>query len=377
MNDLRVLRVYHSAVVTAWRQRDRELRGLGCDVRLVSPRRWNEGGRDVALDLAGDDFVMASRTFGRHPYVFVYDPRPIARELRRRPIDILDVHEDPASLAALELRVLARLFRPGVPIVFYGAQNIEKRLPLPFRWIERASLRRAAGAYTCNNAAATIFTRKGLVGVPRVIGLGVDVERFAPRLTARSPGPFQLGYVGRLEKHKGVALLLGALAALDNVHLGIYGDGPERQALEARASQLGLGERVRFYGFAPHAELPDVYRRFDALAMPSQRTTRWVEQFGRVAVEAMASGVPVLASADGALPEVVGDGESFSPRQTRRHGARPSAESLPTPSSASFSGRQGRSGRVSTAGRPSPRHRRTSTRMRLVRWSCGQSVAVE
>src|SRR5450631_2125981 len=53
---LRVLRVYHSAVVTGWRQRDRELRRLGCDVRLVSPLHWNEGGREVVLDAGSDEF---------------------------------------------------------------------------------------------------------------------------------------------------------------------------------------------------------------------------------------------------------------------------------------------------------------------------------
>ena len=130
---MRVLRIYHSAVVTAWRQRDRELRALGCDVRLISSRRWNEGGRIVDLDCAEDQFVVGARTFGRHPYGFCYDPRPIVRELRTQRFDVIDVHEEPASLAALELRLLVRLFQPRVPMVFYGAQNIPKRFPVPFR----------------------------------------------------------------------------------------------------------------------------------------------------------------------------------------------------------------------------------------------------
>ena len=122
----------------------------------------------------------------------------------------------------------------------------------------------------------------------RVIGLGVDIERFAPTGSARPPGPFRLGYVGRLELHKGVGLLVDALVGIEDVHLDIYGDGPERQNLESQTVQLGLAERVRFRGFAPYAALPDLYRGFDALAVPSLRTKRWVEQFGRVAVEAMA-----------------------------------------------------------------------------------------
>ncbi|MCU1459186.1 MAG: hypothetical protein JWL73_3278 [Actinomycetia bacterium] len=309
----RVLRVYHSGVVSGWRERDRQLRLAGCDVRLVSARRWNEGGQDVDLELADDDFVVGTRTWGRHPYVFVYDPLPIVRELRGHRFDLIDVHEEPASLAALELRVLTRLFARGTPIVFYGAQNIEKRYPIPFRWFERSALRRAAGAHTCNREAARIFRAKGLRGVIGVIGLGVDVDRFSPSTQPHRGGPFRLGYVGRLERHKGLDVVLEAIAPLANVRLDVFGVGPERSALESTASRLGLSERVQFHGYAGYAALPDVYRGFDALVVPSQRTPRWVEQFGRVAVEAMASGLPVLASADGSLPEVVGDGGVLIP----------------------------------------------------------------
>jgi glycosyltransferase involved in cell wall biosynthesis len=107
--------------------------------------------------------------------------------------------------------------------------------------------------------------------------------------------------------------VLEAIAPLAGVHLDVYGAGTERAALEATARELALGARVRFHGFASYDELPDIYRSFDALVVPSRRTARWVEQFGRVAVEAMASGVPVLASADGALPEVVGDAGMLVP----------------------------------------------------------------
>ena len=304
---LDVLRIYHSAVVTGWRERDRQLRALGCDVRLVSPRRWNEGGRDVELEVGRDEFVVPAATWGRHPFLFVYNPVAIARELRRRRIDVIDAHEEPASLAALELRALARLFAPGTPIVFYGAQNIEKRYPVPFRWIERDSLRLAAGAHCCNGAAAGIFRKKGLRGVVQVIGLGVDVERFSPTSETRARSSFVLGYVGRLEHRKGLGVVLDALTQIPAVRLDVYGDGPERAEFEAKCGRLGLKDRVQFFGFAAHNQLPQIYRTFNALVIPSQRTPRWVEQFGRVAVEAMASGVPVIASDTGALPEVIGD----------------------------------------------------------------------
>ena len=70
---------------------------------------------------------------------------------------------------------------------------------------------------------------------------------------------------------------------------------------------LGLGKRVDFVGHVEQGSLPDRYRAVDVVVIPSIPTPSWTEQFCRVAVEAMASGVPVISSDAGALPEVVGD----------------------------------------------------------------------
>jgi glycosyltransferase involved in cell wall biosynthesis len=306
--------VYHSAVVTPWRRRDRELRALGVDVVLVSPRRWDEGGRDVALEPGDDDFVVPARTFGRHPYAFVYDPRPLWRLLRNGRYDVVDLHEEPASLAAGEGWLLTRLAGAGAAICLYSAQNIPKRYPAPFRWIERAMLRRSAGVHTCNREAGEILRGKGFSGLVRDLGLGVDVERFAPgdestdaEDGAAEHATMRVGYVGRLEAHKGVDGLVRAVATVPDVTLEIVGAGPQRDALEAEVARLGLDSRVTFDGFHEQGSLAEVYRRFDVVVVPSLDTPSWLEQFGRVAVEAMASGVAVVASRSGALPEVIAD----------------------------------------------------------------------
>ncbi len=304
----RVLRIYHSAVVGAWRERDRQLRGRGLDLRTIAPRRWNEGGHDVALD-EGEDaaFVVPARTVGRHPYVFVYNPLPLLRELRRRP-DLVDAHEEPASLAALEITMLMAITRSKAKLVFYGAQNLDKTLPIPFRWIDRLALRRADGVHVCNARAGELFVKRGLRGEVCLLGLGVDIDRFHPSTEARSPaGPIRFGYVGRLEQHKGVHIVIDAIARLEDAQLAIVGDGPMASSLQEQIVRLGLDSRVTVQGFCPPDEVAKIYRSFDVLVVPSLETKSWVEQFGRVAVEAMASGVPVLASKSGALPDVVGD----------------------------------------------------------------------
>lgn len=303
---MRVLRVAHHAVVSAWRERERQLRRLGVDLKLISAERWNEGGRDISLTADGDRFVSGVRTFGTHPNAFLYRPPTFWRSLKAGP-DVIDLHEEPFALATAELLILKKLQRNTAPYVLYSAQNIDKRYPIPFRWFERMALRGAAGAYVCNREAGEILVRKGLKGPARLIPLGVDTAQFSP---AQRSGPADapvVGYLGRLEPHKGVSTLLRAAAERPHWKVEITGDGPQRDELEALAAHLGIADRVAFLGFADGEELGDRYRRLDVVAVPSIPWPGWLEQFCRVAVEAMASGVPVVASRSGAIPDVVGD----------------------------------------------------------------------
>ena len=308
---LRVLRVYHSGVVRAWRERDRQLRDAGVDVTLVAPHRWNEGGRDVALDAGPGDQVHAVRTYGRHPFRFAYDPIGLWRALRASPVDVLDVHEEPASLATFEVLVLARLAGVQAPVCLYSAQNLLKRYPPPFRWFERRALRAAAAVHTCNDAAGEVLRAKGFSGRVRNLGLGVgpeyEVAGSATDPTLAGGRPLRLGFVGRLTRQKGIDLTLQAVAKVDGVSLCIVGDGPLRDEVVALVAELGIGERVELLAHRRADELPELYRSIDVLVAPSIDTPGVVEQFGRVVVEAEACGAAAIVSDSGSLPWVGGD----------------------------------------------------------------------
>jgi glycosyltransferase involved in cell wall biosynthesis len=303
---LRVLRVSHSGVVTAWRERERLLRSLGADLTLVTAVRWEEGGSMVPFSADGDGFTVPVRTLGRHPNLFVYDPVALWRILGAEAWDLIDMHEEPFGLAVAEVLALCRLRRLPIPYVVASAQNIDKRYPPPFRWFERWCLRRAAGAYTCNVEAGEILRRKGLAATPVLLPLGVDVERFRPVDRPPPEAGLRVGFVGRLIPHKGVGVLVEAIAGDERMSLEIFGAGPESGALERSVASLGVGDRVTFHGHVDEEDIPKAYRHFDVLAVPSVPTPGWLEQFGRVVVESQASGIPVVASASGALPDVVG-----------------------------------------------------------------------
>jgi glycosyltransferase involved in cell wall biosynthesis/GT2 family glycosyltransferase len=303
---VRVLRVAHHAVVSSWRQRERELIARGVDVSLISSTAWNEGGVLVRLHPDGDDFVSGARTLGTHPSVFVFNPVSLWRALGNKP-DLIDLHEEPNALATAEVLLLRWLRRSRAPYVLYSAQNLEKRYPVPFRWIEKRALRGAAAAYVCNVRAGEILKLKGLSGPAVYIPLGVDVDVFSPLDRSTPANPGVIGYLGRLERHKGVDVLLRAASRNPDWQVKISGDGSQRAALEKLAVDLGMAHRVEFLGHASGTELVSRYRALDVVAVPSLPWPGWSEQFCRVAVEAMASGVPVVASSSGAIPDVVGE----------------------------------------------------------------------
>jgi len=312
---IRVLRIYHSAVVTAWRRREAALADEGVEVTLISPRRWNEGGAMVDLDAGPDEDIIVVPTLGRHPFRFSAHPWSLFRALRaHRSIDVLDVHEEPAALATIETMLLARLAGCRAPVVCYSAQNLLKRYPPPFRWFERWVLRRTAAIHTCNDDVAGVLRVKDYEGAVVDLGLGFDDESFRPATRPADRGTsFRLGYVGRFTEQKGVFTLVTALGMVEGVEADFIGAGPEEARLRKAIRTRGLSGRARVRGFVDHDELPSWYRSLDVLVVPSIDQPNVREQFGRVIVEAMACGTPVIATDVGAFPDVAGDAAVIVP----------------------------------------------------------------
>ena len=194
---------------------------------------------------------------------------------------------------------------------------------IPFRDTFRAfrgrSYRRDALAHADLFLAATERARRCLLleGVDadriEVSSPGVDVDRFR-RARPDEPEEHLVVSPGRLVWEKGHYDLLRALATLPRPPRALLvGDGPERSRLLRYADELGLGGRVEIRS-VPHAEMPSVFAAASCVVLGSLPTPLWEEQFGMVLAEAMAAGVPVLASSSGAIPEVLGPGgQLFAP----------------------------------------------------------------
>jgi glycosyltransferase involved in cell wall biosynthesis len=138
----------------------------------------------------------------------------------------------------------------------------------------------------------------------RVIPNGIELD--LPPATG-SPDGRCLGFLGRLVEQKNPLLLLDVLDALraEGYRLAVIGDGPLADELRRRAAALALTDRVEFVGSLPRAQALQRLRSVDVLLMPSL----W-EGMPLAALEAMAIGVPVVASAVGGLREIIEDGRS-------------------------------------------------------------------
>ncbi|MBN1660700.1 MAG: glycosyltransferase [Anaerolineae bacterium] len=310
---MRVLMISKACVVGAYQKKLEELARLPeMELTVVVPPYWRDERGVMELErqhTAGYDLVVEPMALNGHFHAHYY-PR-LGRRIRALNPHLVHVDEEPYNLATAHAVWLAR--RAGARTLFFSWQNLLRRYPLPFRFLECYVLRRADGAIFGSHTAAEVWRAKGYRGPGAVIPqFGVDPEVFTPAGEAearrRAGRGFIVGYVGRLVEEKGVDLLLESLSRLQGTWRAyIQGSGPEREALEALARRLRIADRVSFEGWIASAQMPAFYRQLDVLVVPSRTRPNWKEQFGRVLIEAMACGVPVVGADSGEIPHVVGE----------------------------------------------------------------------
>jgi glycosyltransferase involved in cell wall biosynthesis len=192
----------------------------------------------------------------------------------------------------------------------YTAQNVDKRYPPPFGMYERRAHRRIAALYPCSRQAASVARGKGFAGLIDVIPLGYNPKLFYEGEQSFDVDELTLALVGRLVPEKGVRDAVEVLARVNSMRparLVLVGSGPEEAPAWELAERLGVAGRLAIEPWRPADELAGLYRRAHVVLVPSVATTTWVEQFGRVIVEAHASGAVVAGYASGSIPEVAGD----------------------------------------------------------------------
>ncbi|PYQ17931.1 MAG: hypothetical protein DMF81_26465 [Acidobacteria bacterium] len=282
---------------------------------LLMPSHYEsdfDGRRIVADRVVGDGFriITGRPALAGNGSLYFY-LTGLSRAFREARPSVTFVDEEPWSLSALQVVRQAELCRSR--IVFYSKQNIKKRLPLPSRLIESAVLRATHHACAISDEAAEVLRWKGYGGPITLLPHGVDPVRFSPRDTRLLRSRLGLtgtvfAYFGRLVPQKGVGVFLSAatrMAATEAspITFWVVGSGPEEDTL--RGVVKDTAGRFVFLPQVPHLDVADYLSVADVVVVPSLTTPRWKEQFGRVIIEALACGVPVIGSDSGEIPGLI------------------------------------------------------------------------
>ncbi len=226
----------------------------------------------------------------------------IARFARSRSIDVIHAHmARDYPLAALASRW------SGKPFV------LSRHVVFPMKKIHRRLLRGVSKVIAPSASVSNALMRQKLFDESKVVRIpyGIDVEHYAPRQETKDPrGRTLVGMVGHLSPIKGQEEFVRAASLIasqrSDVDFLIVGedkarDGHNRREIEKLIEELGVADRVRLLGWME--DVRDILESLDVFVCPSR-----IEPFGLVMVEAMASGVPVVATTSDGAVEIVDDG---------------------------------------------------------------------
>jgi glycosyltransferase involved in cell wall biosynthesis len=315
---MKLLIVSHSCATPENRQLYAVLRNrTNWDITLVVPKVWNDEFQNILAEKPWPSFddatvyfpVIGNGNIILHAYVARW-----RKFLAGHQFDAIYMCHEPYAIATFQLWAANRL-GSRLPFGFHSCQNINKTYPVPFRQMESLVCRSSDYAFPITPAVEAVLRDKGFAGEATLCPFPVDTGTYAPNASSRLPAAFRrtsgdpvtFGYVGRIVESKGFRTLAAALAKIRDLswQFVIIGAGDFESEFDALAQTGGFADRVIKRGYISHSETPAHMAELDFLVLPSETQPNWKEQFGRVILESMACGTPVVGSDSGEIPNLI------------------------------------------------------------------------
>ncbi len=317
-NMLRIMTISKPYVASAYRQKLHILSQVpNYKMSLVCPLSW--AGQNFETDTVQSRLSIHSLPiyFNGHNHFFFY--KNIFQIIKKFRPHILNIEEEHYSIVTWQLfRMAIRV--EAVPI-FYTWQNIYKKYPPPFSWIEQFIFKHAGWAITGNEEAISILRKKGFKKEAFLIPqMGADIKKFSlasssvidektqhkKKLNLSTHLPCIM-YAGRMVEEKGLKSLISALKKIDHLkwQLLLIGSGPYLKELRELTQNLKFQNKIFFISQVDSYSMSEYFKACDIFCLPSLTRPNWKEQFGRVLVESMAAHACVLGSSSGEIPHVI------------------------------------------------------------------------
>lgn len=286
----------------------------GVEVDMIVPKTWKSNlikKLEYSFEEKSDQnineiYPISCFKKGNGSFYF-FNPIKMLRILRNKKYDRIVLTQETWSLSLFELVILKVLsINSKTKTFIWVCQNIKKKKLFFIRYFERFITSSLESILCCCSEIKQVIEWKGIKTKCQYFPFSFDGDQYPIELKEIKPcsrDVMTLGYLGRISEEKGIHLIIQALDTFKKnkikVKFIVAGGGPMEEILSSR-------EEVEFLGTIPHNEAFKFYEKIDIFLLPSQTRTFWKEQFGRVIIESVASGKPIVGSSSGAIPEVMG-----------------------------------------------------------------------
>ncbi len=264
------------------------------DYHLAVPKIWESSGlkrKYIANLKPGSNshiYSLDCLFAGKNSFFIWKNLKTLIKRLRPH---IIYCWEEPWCLSTFQILSTYK----KCPVVFFSAENKPKKLPVLFKLIQNYVYKKASAAIVISQESKNRLVNSGFQKNVYIVPLWIYHTQYVKDIQSKSSGI----YIGRLIKLKAVDLLIKSLPFLHSFHLTIVGDGPEKEKLESLAKELKVQDRIKFTGVLNEKAMENLKLTAGLALFPTMETDQQAEQFGKAALECMASGIPAICSNTG------------------------------------------------------------------------------